>query len=122
MQSFDSMNTFKVLEVGSQIYNGVRALFNSSRWGKVTEYDISVLRGPKGSQPLYSVQPNPKEKLDTSLKGKFVEFNSRVDIQKIIAPTDTAKVCELLGWSADQFTSGNTDSFTDDDFQFDDFQ
>tara|TARA_B100000579_G_C22832476_1_gene856789 strand:+ start:1346 stop:1963 length:618 start_codon:yes stop_codon:yes gene_type:complete len=115
-------DSFKVLEVGSQIYNGIRALFNNPKWGKVTDYDLSIVRGPKGSQPLYSVQPNPKEKIDPALKGKFVEFNSRVDISKMTKPAEAATVCELLGWDASQFTQGKSDDgFTDEDFDFDDF-
>ena len=115
-------DTFKVLEVGSQIYNGIRGLFNNPKWGKVTDYDISIMRGPKGSQPLYSVQPNPKEKIDPALKGKFTEFNSRVDISKMTRPAETNTVCEMLGWNASQFQEAKSaDSFTDDEFDFDDF-
>ena len=115
-------DTFKVLEVGSQIYNGIRSLYNNPKWGKVTDYDISIMRGPKGSQPLYSVQPNPKEKIDPSLKGKFVEFSSRVDVSKMTKPAEAATVCELLGWDTSQFAQQTSaDSFTDDDFDFDDF-
>lgn len=114
--------TFKVLEVGSQIYNGIRGLFNNPKWGKVTDYDVSIMRGPKGSQPLYSVQPNPKEKIDPTLKGKFTEFNSRVDISKMTRPAETSNVCELLGWDTAQFQeTKSADSFTDDEFDFDDF-
>ena len=79
-------NEFKLLEVGSQIYNGIKALYNNAKWGKVTSYDISIMRGPKGSQPLYSVQPNPKEAIDSSLKTKFIEFNNRVDMSKVTKP------------------------------------
>lgn len=115
--------SFKLLEVGSQIYNGIRALYNNPKWGKVTDYDISIIRGPKGSQPLYSVQPNPKEKIDPSLKGKFVEFTSRVDVEKMTKPSDTQYVCEIMGWQASQFVSqaSSPDSFTDDEFDFDEF-
>ena len=115
-------DSFKVLEVGSQIYNGIRSLFNNPKWGKVTDYDISIMRGPKGSQPLYSVQPNPKEKIDPALKGKFAQFTSRVDISKMTKPAETQTVCELLGWDSSQFQAEKSaDSFTDDEFDFDDF-
>ena len=114
--------SFKVLEVGSQIYNGIRSLYNNTKWGKVTDYDISIMRGPKGSQPLYSVQPNPKEKIDPALKGKFVEFSSRVDISKMTRPAEAGPVCEMLGWDSTQFAQqASADSFTDDDFDFDEF-
>ena len=111
---------FKVLEVGSQIYNGIRALFNNPKWGKVTGYDISIIRGPKGSQPLYNVTPNPKETIDPSLKSKFVEFNTRMDVSKLTTPTEATKVCEILGWDPTPFTSETTtEGFNEEDFEFD---
>ena len=115
-----SDDEFKVLEVGSQIYNGVRALYNNPKWGKVTAYDLSVTRGPKGSQPLYNVTPNPKEKLDSSFKKKFQDFNDNLDISKLIAPSTTEYVCETMGWDASKFQSNSgVDSATDEDFDFD---
>ena len=111
---------FKVLEVGSQIYNGIRALFNNPKWGKVTGYDISIIRGPKGSQPLYNVTPNPKETIDPSLKSKFVDFNTRMDVSKLTTPTEATKVCEILGWDPTPFTSETTtEGFNEEDFEFD---
>ncbi len=111
---------FKVLEVGSQIYNGVRALYNNPKWGKVTSYDLSVNRGPKGSQPLYSVTPNPKEKLDSSFKAKFQEFNEGLDMEKLIAPATIEFVCETMGWDANKYQSAtDKDTATDEDFDFD---
>lgn len=116
-----SDDEFKVLEVGSQIYNGVRALVNNPKWGKVTSYDISINRGPKGSQPLYSVTPNPKESLDSSFKEKFQTFNTNLDMSKLIAPTTIEKTCEIMGWNASDYTSGTPTKETagDDDFDFD---
>lgn len=93
-----SDNKFKLLEIGSQIYNGVKALFNNPKWGKVTLYDITITRGPKGSQPLYSVTPDPKEPLDNSLKEKFMKFNDELNVDRLVSPSDPAWVCELLGW------------------------
>lgn len=100
-----SDETFKILEIGSQVYNGVKALFNNLKWGKVTGYDVSIMRGKPGSQPLYTVTPNPKETLDTSFKQKFTEFNDRVNIDKIIAPATTDAVCKLMGWKPSEFSN-----------------
>ena len=113
-------DTFKLLEIGSQIYNGIRGLFNHPKWGKVTQYDISVVRGPKGSQPLYNVTPNPKEALDGSFKDKFVEFNDRINLDKLITPSTAADVTEVMGWTLDapQTASVPSTSATDEDFEF----
>jgi len=119
-------DTFKLLEIGSQIYNGIRALFNHPKWGKVTQYDLSVNRGPKGQQPLYSVTPNPKESLDSALKDSYVDFNDRVNLEKLISPSDPVVVFELMGWkptvetTATASTTTSTEDVSDDfEFSFD---
>jgi len=109
---------FRILEVGPQIYNGVKALYNNSRWGKVTAYDVTVCKGPKGSQPLYSVTPNPKEPLSSDFKATFVDFNDRVNVEKLISPAEASEVLEVMGWSAETGTTDATTA-TDDDFDFD---
>jgi hypothetical protein len=117
-------DTFKLLEIGSQIYNGIRSLFNHPKWGKVTQYDLSVNRGPKGSQPLYNVTPNPKESLDASLKDSYVEFNDRVNLEKLISPADPQDVLTLMGWTSDAQTvtsaagEETAEKTVSDDFEF----
>jgi len=113
-----SDDTFRLLEVGPQIYNGIRALYNNSRWGKVTQYDITILKGPKGQQPLYSVQPNPKESLSSEFKSKFMEFNDRINVERTISPSTAEAVCERMGWSVSA-TEASESSASDDDFDFD---
>ena len=92
---------FKLLEVGNQIYKGIQTLYNNPKWGKVTGYDISINRGPKGQQPLYSVTPNPKEALESSFKQKFVDFNDRVNIDKLISPIPSEEIERMLGLSSE---------------------
>jgi len=112
---------FRILEVGPQIYNGVKALYNNSRWGKVTAYDVTISKGPKGSQPLYSVTPNPKEPLSSDFKARFVDFNDRVNVEKLISPSTGEEVREVMSWREDEasVTATATDAATDDDFDFD---
>jgi hypothetical protein len=109
---------FRVLEVGPQIYNGIKSLYNNSRWGKVTQYDLSINKGPKGTQPLYGVTPNPKEPLSGDFKTKFVEFNDRVDVDKVITPATASEVCEIMGWSVSDPVS-TSEAASDEDFDFD---
>lgn len=109
---------FRVLEVGPQIYNGIKSLYNNSRWGKVTQYDLSINKGPKGTQPLYGVTPNPKEALSGDFKTKFVEFNDRVDVDKVITPATAAEVCEVMGWSVSE-PAATSEAVSDEDFDFD---
>lgn len=111
---------FKVLEVGPQVYNGIRALYNNSKWGRVTSYDITIHRGKPGTQPLYTVTPDPKEPLDGSLKGKFQDFNDSLNLERLIQPSNPDEVRSKLGWSSqqDSFSSSETDS-KEDDYEFD---
>jgi hypothetical protein len=113
-------DTFKLLEIGSQIYNGIKALFNHPKWGKVTQYDLSVNRGPKGSQPLYNVTPNPKEALEGTFKDNYVEFNDRVNLEKLITPSTEGEVAELMGWSMTETAVTKESSVAGevDDFEF----
>jgi hypothetical protein len=113
-------NEFQLLEIGPQIYNGVKALNNNSRWGKVSGYDISITKGPKGSQPLYGVTPNPKEALQADLKDAFVAFNDRVNLEKLITPAECSDICDIMGWDASEYNSGAaTESAEEKDFNFD---
>lgn len=120
-----SDNTFKLLEIGSQIYNGIRSLYNNPKWGKVTQYDIDILKGKPGTNPLYSVQPNPKEELPASLKKEFMEFNESINLDALTKPADPAEVRVLLQLDSvktSKSASANTVPTSDDDesdFSFD---
>jgi len=109
---------FKVMEIGSQILNGIKALAQNNKWGDVRNYDLSIHRGPKGSQPLYTVTPNPKEKLGTEFKSQFDSFEERLDLSKLTTPTETNEVCTMLGWSASEFGAEAKSNASDDDFDF----
>jgi hypothetical protein len=94
-----SDDTFKLLEIGTQIYSGVKALFNHKKWGKVTAYDLTIERGPKGAQPLYRVTPDPKEPLDARFQESFVKFNDNLNLDRLISPGEPEEICKILGWS-----------------------
>lgn len=99
---------FKVLEIGSQIYSAIKALYNNKKWGKVTGYDITIERGAPGSQPLYRVTPDPKEPLDERFRDQFLKFNDSLNLDKLIQPTDPSQVCEYMGWSETGPSSGTS--------------
>lgn len=101
---------FRLLEIGNQIYKGIQTLFNNPKWGKVTGYDISINRGPKGQQPLYSVTPNPKEALEGTFKQKFVDFSDRINLDKMTTPMPSEEISRMLGWSDDEDNTPATKS------------
>ena len=53
----------KVLDCGNQILTAISDLNRDPNWGKVSAYDITIKRGPKGRNPLYTVHPCPKTAL-----------------------------------------------------------
>jgi hypothetical protein len=112
-----SDNTFKILEIGSQIYNGIRQLVNDEDWGKVTSYDLIIMRGKPGSQPLYTVSPRPKSGLDSSMKSAFLTFNDSVNIDRLTQPSDPEFVLDFLGWtsSGTSMASDSTDDSGEDE-------
>nr|BDD46199.1 hypothetical protein 33 [bacterium] len=112
---------FKLLEIGPQIYNGIRQLVNDPDWGKVTSYDLVITRGKPGQQPLYSVSPRPKSGLDESLKDAFMAFNDGLNLDRLIQPSDPKYVLELLGWGGSDVgdAGGDSASSEEDDFPFD---
>jgi hypothetical protein len=100
---------FKLLEIGSQIYNGIKNLYLDEDWGPVTQYDVTVDRGAPGQQPLYRVTPRPKSALESEFQAPFQEFNDRIDMTKLTQPADPAQVRETMGWSADADTPASPD-------------
>jgi hypothetical protein len=98
----------KILEIGSQIYKGIKDYVSSDDWGEMVKhswgeimaYDINVKRGPKGTQPLYTVMGSPKMKDITAEEVTLVEaFLERVDISKFTQPSTPEEVAEKMGAS-----------------------
>lgn len=120
-----SEHSFKLLEIGSQIKNGITALRKDDDWGPVSKYDITITRGQPGDNPLYSVNPRPHKDLPGSLADDYKAFKERVDIERFIQPATVQEVCDLMGWDASEFESGASSSSSDDggdfevDFDFD---
>jgi len=90
---------FKLLEIGSQIFNGIKNLYLDEDWGPVTTYDVTIDRGSPGQQPLYRVTPRPKSDLEASFKDAYESFNDRMDVSKLTQPAEPDSVRELMGWS-----------------------
>lgn len=107
-------NQFKLLEIGSQVFSGIKALYSDSDWGPVTAYDLTIDRGAPGQQPLYRVTPRPKSPLEDSVKQAYRDFEQRVDVSKMTQPEDPEKIRDELGWDAPvakMTVSADDDSF-----------
>ncbi len=88
---------FKLLEIGSQVCDSIKKLVQNPKWGPVTGYDLTITRAPAGTNPLYNVQPDPKEALDSSLKEKFAAFNKDLNVDRLISPSEPEYVMEKMG-------------------------
>ena len=116
-----------ILEMGSQIFKQIVSLRKNTKWGDPRFYDINIERNPKGSQPLYNVQPQPKEPLTDAEKAMVKTFLDNVDLEKMTTPPTRAEVLKQLGIEekviskAAESASTSTDSGSDDsdDFNFD---
>jgi len=107
---------FKLLEIGAQIYNGIKALYADEDWGPVTAYDVTIERGSPGQQPLYRVTPVRPSPLEASYKEAYLQFNDRIDLTKLTQPADPADVRELMHWQDGGSASAESTASTDEEF------
>jgi len=123
-----------ILEIGPQIFKQILGLSKKEKWGNPKNYDIDIERQPKGSQPLYIVSPEPKEKLSEDEVGMAKEFSARVDLAKMVEAPTPDEVREKLGLSVESTSEvdnefedaedtpveTSVDDDDDDDFNFGD--
>lgn len=78
IERLPSGDELKVFEMGDQIYIEMRKYLADPDWGDVTRYDFKITRNKEktsdpGSEPFYSVQPNPNKSPITAEETKMVE-------------------------------------------------
>lgn len=103
----------KILEIGSQVYSGIRSYAVSEEWderikkpwGNIFAFDFIISRGPKGTNPLYQVQASPKMKDITKDETEMIAtFLETVDIGKFTEPLTPEAINEKLGFSEGEAT------------------
>ena len=96
-------NQAEILEVSSQILNGIKSLVNNPKWGDVKMYDIDIKRGKAKSNPLYSVMPDPnKGPLTESEQAMVKEFSDMSNLTKLIQPSTPEEILEKMGVSSNE--------------------
>jgi hypothetical protein len=88
-----------ILEVGPQIFKGIKALASSKKWGDPRQYDLNIIKAPKGTNPLYTVMPEPKEQLEETIKATIKDWMKDVDLQAMVTAPTPDEVAEALGIS-----------------------
>jgi len=105
----------EVLEIGSQIYNGIKNHINDAAWGDPRNYDLNIKRGKPGENPLYTVVARPPTPLTDEDKALVTEFLKTTDLKKLCQPPTAAEVQERLNEIDGIASSGSngTSSFGD---------
>lgn len=118
----------KVLDVGRSIVNSIGLLHKNPDWGNSKEYDITITKGPRGTQPasLFSVAPSPKKPLtpeelalvENSVNGDHPDF---IDIEPRQAPLAADVISKILGLTpkAEEKKEEETSETKDGDFGVD---
>lgn len=96
----------KVLDAGPQIMGQLRALKADPNWGSLTEYDVSIVKGRKGTNPLYKINPIPKspftEEEKTALrKSMDSQSDNFIDLNKLTEPWTPEKIKERMYGKSD---------------------
>ncbi len=121
----------EILEIGSQILNGLKQLINEPGYGDPRGYDVNIKRGKKGDNPLYYVIAAPPSPLSDSDNKLIAEFSESTDLKKLTVPPTSEevsqKLAELEGTQMTQASFGGSTSaptskppINDSTFNFDD--
>lgn len=86
----------EILEIGSQIYKGIKNLINDPDWGDPTNYDVNIKRGRPGENPLYGVLSKPHKKLTEEDASLIAEFSETTDLKKLTMPPTAEEVAQRL--------------------------
>lgn len=118
----------KVLDCGNQILTAISDLNRDPNWGKVSAYDITIKRGPKGRNPLYTVHPCPKTALTqaeiAAVKATdVVDGPTFIDLPKIGKPWTPDRISGVINGTGSGGPVGGSKSGggapANDDYGFD---
>jgi len=96
----------KILEVGTQIYSQLKNLAKNPEWGNIFDFDIDVIRGKKGANPLYTVQPCPKKEPNFTEEEKVVigKAKTEIDLNKLVQPMTADEIKKILAGSTEDLS------------------
>lgn len=113
LKSDNGKSEVVVLDIGSQIYKQLKQLNESSSWGALQDYDITISKGAKGANPLYTVQPEPKTPLTDEEKNLAKKVNKKeIDDKENPDYIDLERMCQP--WTIDRIKKSQTgEDFSD---------
>lgn len=94
-------NKVKVLDVGRQIVNAIGSLIANPDWGHCKNYDIKIIKGKEGSNPLYKVEPSPHKALSSEEEQMVsnsdnTEHEDFIDLESRTKPTSVEVLNKIL--------------------------
>lgn len=106
MKVVDKMGTIRILEFGPQIHNQIKRIVADLKAEEpnalITQRDLIINKGPKGSSPLYNVKmvkpsahPTAQEGLRTQAIEEAVAKDT-LDLTEIIKPWAIARINEAI--------------------------
>lgn len=104
----------EILEIGSQIYNGIKNHINDAAWGDPRNYDLNIKRGKPGENPLYTVVARPPTPLTDEDQALVAEFAKSADLKKLCQPPTAEEVQTRLNEIEGVTSSGNGTSQSQD--------
>lgn len=94
-------NKIKVLDVGRQIVNAIGSLVSNPDWGHCKNYDIKILKGKEGTNPLYKVEPSPHkdlsaEEMQMISDSENPEHEDYIDLENRTKPNSVEVLNKIL--------------------------
>lgn len=86
----------EILEIGSQIMNGIKQYSNEPGYGNPSGYDINIKRGKPGENPLYYIMASPLSPLSDEDKVLVNDFVESTDLTKLTTPPTPEEVAQKL--------------------------
>lgn len=123
----------KILDAGRQIVSQIKQLHDDAdNFGNVSKYDILVTKGPKGANPLYTVQAIGSEaaprELNAVEKQLIVESRDEnsdnfINLERLATPWSAERILEVINGtegSTAKPASTESSAFTEHEFSSDD--
>ena len=102
----DKGTVLRILDAGPQIMGQVKRLHeDTENFGDVSKYDVIIVRGPKDSRPLYTVQatgtadhPQPlsQEEIQLVKDSSDPQSDNFIDVDKMCEPWTAERIQAVL--------------------------
>lgn len=111
-----------VLDCGSQILTAIADYNKDPNWGSIIQYDITIKRGQKGKNPLYTVHPLPKVPLTAEEKEAIKatiaeESETYIDLQKIGQPWSAERINGVVSGTPTTIAAAGPSAGIGEDFE-----